>query len=281
MRQHKLKKIVIAAALAFSGVAFNSPAAAAGLGKLTVLSSLGQPLRAEIDLSAVTREEAASLAARLASPDAFRQAGIDYNPALLGVRFTVSRRAAGQYFINLASSQPINDPFLDLLVELNWATGRLVREYTFLLDPADMRPVAAPVAMPETKPAPRTEAPRAAEPVATPVRPDPAPVAKPAPMAKPSAATKPAPIATPAPAATVSGKYEVKKGDTLGKIARQSRQDGVSLDQMMIALLRNNPDAFVGGNINRLRSGVIHAPQAQPEVVGLGQIGRASCRERV
>ena len=101
MRQLKLKKIVVAAALALSGLASTAPVGAAGLGKLTVTSALGQPLRAEIDLTAVSREEAGSLSSRLASPDAFRQAGIDYNPALLGVRFSVARRPSGQFFINL------------------------------------------------------------------------------------------------------------------------------------------------------------------------------------
>ena len=163
MRQHKLKKIVVAAALALVSLASTAPVGAAGLGKLTVTSALGQPLRAEIDLTAVTREEATSLTSRLASPEAFRQAGIDYNPALLGVRFSVARRPSGQFFISLTSSLPINEPFVDMLVELNWATGRLVREYTFLLDPADLKPMLPPVAAVEPKPAPQAEAPRVVE----------------------------------------------------------------------------------------------------------------------
>ena len=261
MRQNKLRKIVVAVTLAAAGVAFSASASAAGLGRLTVLSSLGQPLRAEIDLAAITREEAASLAARLASPDAFRQAGVDYNTALLGIRFSVQRRAGGQYYVSLVSSQPINEPFLDLLVELNWATGRLVREYTFLLDPADMKPVAPPSVAPA--PVIRAEAPRAAEPAPTPA-PVAAPVAarpaEPAMVVKPTPKPASKPVATPKPASSAppaGGTYEVRKGDTLGKIARQSAQEGVSLDQMLIALLRANPDAFVGGNVNRLKSGVI------------------------
>ena len=257
MKQNKLRKIVVAVTLAAAGVAFSASASAAGLGRLTVLSSLGQPLRAEIDLAAVTREEAATLAARLASPDAFRQAGVDYNTALLGIRFSVQRRAGGQYYVSLVSNQPVNEPFLDLLVELNWATGRLVREYTFLLDPADMKAVAPPSVAPA--PVIRAEAPRAADPAPPPApvaaRPaEPAIVVKPTPKpaSKPVATPKPAPSAPPA-----GGTYEVRKGDTLGKIARQSAQEGVSLDQMLIALLRANPDAFVGGNVNRLKSGVI------------------------
>ena len=197
MRQNKLRKIVVAVTLAAAGVAFSASASAAGLGRLTVLSSLGQPLRAEIDLAAITREEAASLAARLASPDAFRQAGVDYNTALLGIRFSVQRRAGGQYYVSMVSSQPINEPFLDLLVELKWATGRLVREYTFLLDPADMKPVAPPSVAPA--PVIRAEAPRAAEPAPTPT-PVAAPVA--ARPAEPAMVVRPTPKPASKPVAT-------------------------------------------------------------------------------
>jgi pilus assembly protein FimV len=100
---------------------------AAGLGKLTVLSSLGQPLRAEIELTAVSPEEASELVAKLASPDAFRAANIEFNPALLSLRFEVEARGARQ-FIRITSSQTINEPFVDMLLELTWTNGRLVRE---------------------------------------------------------------------------------------------------------------------------------------------------------
>ncbi len=266
MRQLKLKKIVVAAALALSALALTAPVGAAGLGKLTVTSALGQPLRAEIDLTAVSREEATSISSRLASPDAFRQAGIDYNPALLGVRFSVARRPSGQFFISLTSNQPINEPFIDLLVELNWATGRLVREYTFLLDPADMRPLVPPVASAEPKPVAQVEAPRAVEPPRAPVA-----AVPPAPMAKPAPVAKPAPAPKPERTPNVAGSYEVKRGDSLGKIARQAKPEGVSLEQMLMAIQRNNPDAFVGGNINRLKSGVILNLPGKDEAATLAQ----------
>ncbi len=104
---------------------------AAGLGKLSVLSTLGQPLRAEIEIVSLQRGEGDTLGAKLASGEIFRQANIDLNPALLSVKFAVQRRPSGQYVMSLTSGQPINDPFIDVLVELNWANGRLVREYTF------------------------------------------------------------------------------------------------------------------------------------------------------
>jgi pilus assembly protein FimV len=254
-----VKQLVAAVALALSSLTAVPPAQAAGLGRLTVLSSLGQPLRAEIELTSVTREEAQTLAARLASPEAFRQAGVDYNTALLGVRFAVQRRADGRYFINISSSSPINEPFVDLLVELNWATGRLVREYTFLLDPAELRGVSPPAAVVAPTPVP-APAPAAAAPAPVPApaaSAAPAPAASAPPPAPRPAASAPAPKPAPAPSKPAAGNYEVKRGDTLGKIARDNKPDGVSLEQMLVALLRSNPDAFVGGNMNRLKSGVI------------------------
>lgn len=261
MRQHKLKKIALATAFALTG-AFVAPGAhAAGLGQLNVLSGLGQPLRAEIDLTSVTRQEASSLAAKMAGPEAYRQAGVEMSPALLGVRVTVNRRPSGAYFLSLTTVQPVNEPFVDALIELNWASGRLVREYTFLLDPADLK-VNPPVAV--APPAPVTPPVAVAPPVAmTPPAAEPAPAAaaaeapkpaEPAPSAAVPEAIKPA--EQPKPAAT-SGTYAVKSGDTLAKVAAKNKQEGVSLDQMLVALYRANQDAFIGGNINRLKSGVI------------------------
>ena len=110
---------------------------AAGLGKLSVLSMLGQPLRAEIEIVSLQKGEGDTLGARLAPGEVFRQANIDLNPALMSVKFAVQRRPSGQYVMTLTSGQAINEPFIDVLVELNWANGRLVREYTFLLDPPE------------------------------------------------------------------------------------------------------------------------------------------------
>ena len=107
-----------------------SLAIAAGLGKLNVLSSLGQPLRAEIEVVAPQPGEGDTLSARLASPEAFRQANIELNSALLSVRFAVQRREGGNYVISITSSEPLNEPFVDMLVELTSPDGRLVREYT-------------------------------------------------------------------------------------------------------------------------------------------------------
>src|SRR5262252_6129035 len=140
---------------------------AAGLGKLTVLSGLGQPLRAEVEVVSLQRGEAEALAARIASPEAFREAGVEYGAIVPRIRTAVERRA-DRFIITLSTQEPVEEPFVDLLVELNWTTGRLVRQYTFLLDPADYRgpqpiaaapPAQAPV--PEARP---VEAVKPAEP---------------------------------------------------------------------------------------------------------------------
>ncbi|MFZ2854100.1 MAG: hypothetical protein WAZ34_08310, partial [Rhodocyclaceae bacterium] len=133
--------LAVASCLAFSGLPL--AAHAAGLGKVTVFSALGQPLRAEVELSA-TREELSGMKAQLASPDAFKQAGLDYAMTLTGIRFSIDKNASGQPIIKLSSDKPINDPFVDMLLELNWPSGRLVREYTFLLDPPELAVKAAP-----------------------------------------------------------------------------------------------------------------------------------------
>lgn len=217
---------------AIASVVLAGSAYAAGLGKLTVLSSLGQPLRAEIELTAVSPEEAQGLQVKLASTDAFRLANIEFNPALMSLRFEIEQRNGRQY-VRVTSTQPLNEPFVDMLLELSWANGRLVREYTFLLDPADMRATQSAQVAPPQPVRPQAQA---------------APVQR-AP-AQPAAPTPAAPKAAPA-------EYRVRAGDTLGEIARQLKPDEVSLDVMLVALYRANPDAFIGNNMNRLRSGTI------------------------
>jgi len=225
-----------ALALAMS-LAFAAPMAhSASLGRINVMSALGQPLRAEVEVTAVSREEAASLAVRLASAAAFRQANLDMNPALTGLRVTLDRRGDSGYVVRLTSPTAVNEPYLDLLLELTSASGRVLREYTILLDPPALRAaqdVVAPAAGRQAAPA--APAPAAAAP-------------RPAPAA----------VAPARPSATVS----VKRGDTLGGIAERTRPASASLDQMLVALFRANPDAFISSNMNILRAGsVLTVPQ--------------------
>ncbi|WP_373988331.1 FimV/HubP family polar landmark protein [Duganella sp. BuS-21] len=240
-----LKSITSAVA---STVLLAASANAAGLGKLTVLSALGQPLRAEIELTAVTQDEASALIAKLAPIEAFRSANIDFNPALLSLRFDIEQRN-GKQLIKISSSQPINEPFVDMLLELSWTGGRMVREYTFLLDPPDLRATQAPQV---TAPVDLGNRPAAA-----PAVPAPAHTQTPAPA---PAAAQPAPVARPAaPAKAAASEYAVKAGDNLTRIANQVKPVDVSLDMMLVALYRANPEAFSGSNMNRLKSGQILA----------------------
>lgn len=217
--------------VALLGTAFGSHAA--GLGKLTVYSAIGQPLNAEVALTA-SQDELSGLSAKLASHSAFADAGIDFMPALGGVRFNVAKLPDGKAVLRLTTDNPLNEPFLHFLVELNWTAGRMVREYTFLLDPPEMLQVAKPASVV-------------------------APVAPPA-----QATAKPAPLPAPASPSAVSSadqmsgaEHRVVPGETLSKIARENKIEAVSLDQMLVALFNNNRDAFIGNNMNRLRAGKI------------------------
>lgn len=259
---------------------------AAGLGKLTVLSTLGEPLNAEVDLVA-EKTELGSLGAHLGSPDAFERAGLSYSNALRGANVSIEKRSSGEPYVKITSTKPATEPFVDLLVELTWSTGRISREFTALLDPPDVAAERAKqqkaAAAAEVKPAPAPEAPKA-EPVTAPPASEPeAPKAdlripaepgEPAeaasaeapmePMPKPETAAaapaEPAPAAsvdsgTPPPAADAYGP--VKRGDTLNKIATANKPADVSLEQMLVLLTRNNPQAFSGKNMNRLKTGKI------------------------
>lgn len=245
-----LKSVTAAVA---SAVLLSSAASAAGLGKLTVLSALGQPLRAEIELTTTAGEDASSLAVKLASPEAFRAANIEFNPALLSLSFNVEQRA-GRQFIRVSSSQPLNEPFVDMLIELSWNSGRLVREYTFLLDPAELRNTQPAQVAAETRPA-------AAQPSAPLPQPRPAVPQPAAPVAQqpqqPQQAQAPRAAAPAAAAAETPSSYRVRQGDSLGKIAAKLKPADISLDMMLVALYRANPDAFIGNNMNRLKSGQI------------------------
>jgi pilus assembly protein FimV len=290
-KQKRFKASILALAIA----AMPLGASAAGLGRLTVLSALGQPLRAEIELT-TSRDESASISARLASQDAFKNAGIEYAPSLSAIRFTLDKRPNGQPILQVSSDRALNDPFVDMLVELNWASGRLVREYTFLLDPPDVfkKPAApAPVALPEVKqetaaPVPAL-VPTASTPSAAPVAPEaktpaPVPAAEEKPAKKPVEEKKPvaAKVAEKSPAAPKAADgaatRQVKSGDTLAKIANEVKPEGIDLDQMLVALFRNNSEAFDAGNMNRLRAGKI---LRIPDKESLASVDRGEARKIV
>ncbi|HEX6138232.1 MAG TPA: FimV/HubP family polar landmark protein [Casimicrobiaceae bacterium] len=230
---------LVAGALAFPGHAL-----ALGLGKLTVESALGQPLSARIELTSVTKDDLDSLRARIADPGQYRQNNLTYQGTLSRARVSLES-VGGTPYLKVTSPVSVQEPFLDLLVELDWASGRVVREYTFLLDPPGLPMAAAAEAI-----AP----PRAA----TPARTSAAPAAQ-APVPTVSAA---APAAS-GGAPSGGGQYTVRSGDTLQKIATQYKPADVTLDQMLAAFFRGNQSAFEGDNMNRLRAGaILNVPSA-------------------
>ncbi|HRC39812.1 MAG TPA: hypothetical protein PK420_17190, partial [Rubrivivax sp.] len=146
------------ARFALSGVALaaaclcGTQAWALGLGRLTVQSALGEALRAEIEITSLSAEEAASLKLRVASPDAYRAAGVEYNPVLPSALVQLAQRADGRSVLRVTSDRAVLEPFVDVIVEATWASGRLVREYTLLLDPPGSRMAQSPT--PAAAPAP-------------------------------------------------------------------------------------------------------------------------------
>ena len=157
MHNSKIKRISLAVLLALMPVAAN----AAGLGKMTVMSGLGEPLNAEIEIAA-SKEELSSLTARIAPSETYAEQNIERTASLNAVRIELSRKADGTPILKLSSSQPVNDPFLDMLIQVDWPTGRLLREYTALMDPpgyGDRAGGASPEVSAETKQLPSTASP--------------------------------------------------------------------------------------------------------------------------
>ncbi len=248
-------------AMAAFAVAGSGSAWSLGLGKLTVQSSLGETLKAEIDVSSLTAEEAGTLKVRIAPPDSYRATGVEYNAVLTGTQVQLERRSDGRPVLRINSDRAVQEPFVDVILELTWSSGRLVREYTLLFDPPNLaRPSAPPAvttapsfatAPAETRAVP-TQRPPASAPLAAAPAPRPRVEAAPA---EPARAPRPAPA--PAPSPSAASEYKVKAGDSLSRIAGRTKPREISLDQMLVGLFRSNPDAFIGENMNRLKSGVV------------------------
>lgn len=261
-----------------AGLTLSAWGHAVGMGGINVFSALGQPLKAEIELVAVSKTDKPGLVARLASPDTYKGAGLDY-PYGVKYRFQVANRANGEPYLKLSSNQEISDPFVSLLIELSWSSGKLMREYTFLLDPpgyvADQpKPATVQPVTPAVVQTVRSEKPEEAKPVASTV----------------TAAEKAAiPVERPAVAAPVekrvvrtepvaTGEITVKGGDTLNKIAARLKPDEVSLERMLVALYRANDDQFDGNNMNRIRSGKI---LRMPDKNALSNLGQAEALQEI
>ena len=249
-------------------------AQALSLGPIVIQSALGEALRAEIDILEMNAEEAATLKTQIASPEAHRAAGLDYNAAMASTRVSVQRRANGRSYIRLTSDRPVNDPFVDMILEATWSGGRIVRDYTMLLDPPTLQAspgVTAPQVVGQDLPSASAPVPVTTPAPASPEAPARVATARPPAASDKSAgkATAKVPVAAaPAKAAaapTPGGQQvTVNAGDNASKIALATKASNVSLDQMLVALLRANPDAFTNGNLNRLKRGaVLNIPGSQ------------------
>lgn len=243
---HRWKLSALAAAALVSVSLTATEAWALALGRISIQSALGEPLRAEVELPQITAAEADSLRATIATPAVFRAQGMEYTATASQFQVQLQRRPDGSAVLRLSSAQPVAEPFVDLVIDASWAAGHVVRSYTLLLDPPAARQSAPAVSSPAQISAP---APQAAAPArSTPARTAPAEATAP-----PAAA-----VARKAPAAAQkSPALTVRPGDTASRLAQANRPAGVSLDQMLVAMLRANPHAFISGNVNRMTAGAV------------------------
>jgi pilus assembly protein FimV len=255
-----MPRLMLLACLLSPSFLWPSSAWALGLGEIHLNSALNEPMNAEIDLIAAQPEELTALRATLAGKDAFTRYGIDRPPFLSTLTFKVGKGKDGRDALLVRSTEAIPEPFVTFLVDVNWARGHLMREYTVLLDPPVYTPGespnnSAPVTAPTVAAAPARRA--AAAPAASP------PAVVRAPASSQSGAAPEAPI--------TGNTYRVGDGDTLTKIARSLRADSpANIDQTMMALYRANPDAF-GGNINILRRGAVLRVPGADQIASLNQ----------
>ncbi|ROM91126.1 FimV/HubP family polar landmark protein [Pseudomonas brassicacearum] len=219
----QVRKLVLA--IAAASALSSGMAHALGLGELTLKSTLNQPLVAEIELLDVKDLTAAEVVPSLASADDFAKAGVDRQAFLNDLTFTPVLNANGKSILRVTSSQPLSEPMVKFLVQVMWPSGRLLRDYSVLLDPSKFSPQTA------------------------------------------DAAAQPAPAQAPAVNAPVTGaskpvQHVTTPRDTLWEIAAKARNGG-SIQQTMLAIQALNPDAFIDGNINRLKTGqVLRLPDA-------------------
>lgn len=222
---------------------------ALGLGDITIHSALNQKLNAEIELLETRGMSESEIVAQLASTEDFKRVGIERFFFLTALQFHVEMRDQDHAVLRVTSAQPITEPYLNFLVQVIWPNGRLLKEYTVLLDPPTYKEQPAPaVASPGRSdpgggPAGRVER--------TPTRPDSQVSLSSAPRS-----TQPATQSPPQDRLTGDTYGMTDRDDTLWKIAQRSRPaDGVSVQQNMLAIQRLNPEAFIGGNINLLKAG--------------------------
>ncbi|MCI8211588.1 peptidoglycan-binding protein [Pseudomonas sp. S25] len=273
----QVRKLVLA--IAAASALSSGMAHALGLGELSVKSTLNQPLVAEIELTEAQGLNASQVVPSLATTADFAQAGVTRQAFLSDLTFTPVINASGKSVLRITSSRPVREPFVKFLVQVLWPNGRLLREYSLLLDPPKYSPEAAAAAAASAPAAtPQTQLPSTAPTAEQPAAPAPTPETQ-----APSA---------PAPAAEANAKpalYTTSNNDTLWEIAEKNRNGG-TVQQTMLAIQALNPDAFIGGNINRLKKGQVlrlptpsqsttmPQPQAITEVAAQNQAWRQGRR---
>ncbi|KGK42927.1 hypothetical protein LH51_03330 [Nitrincola sp. A-D6] len=222
----------LALSLAIAGVLGVPNANALGLGEINISSALNEPLNAEIRLMQVRDLSPLQIQPRMADADEFSIAGLSKSRFLNDIRFQVQVTPDGAGVIQMTSTEPVREPFLNFLVEVNWPNGRLVREYTVLLDPPMFDP--APVRG-QVQPA---------------VSSAPAPTAAAITAARPAAEQRTLP--------TSANQIHVGANDTLWVLANRHRPNSsITPQQMMVALQRYNPQTFPTANINIMRAGTV------------------------
>jgi pilus assembly protein FimV len=230
-------RISAAAVLAAASLAWSPAAWSLGLGDAAVESFLNQPLQVRIDLISQPSDDLTTLSARLASAADYEMIGASLEAVPVPIRFSIEDTDGDAYILG-SSDLPINNPVVRLIVEVNWSSGRMLREYTLFLDPATVA---------EPAPAPRVDQ-RTAVPAPPPARASEEPGTEPQPQ--------PARPVSRVPSAQEYGP--VQSGDTLWEIASDwSSGSGLGINRVMIAIQRENPAAFARGNINLLKRGAI------------------------
>ena len=275
------RTVALASALIALGSMTSLEAHALALGRISIQSGLGEPLRAEVDVSDMDAQEAASLKAGVATPEAFRAAGLEYNAALTGLEISLQRRSDGRSYLRLNSNRAVTEPFVDLILEARSSSGRITRDYTLLLDPPKLRNAnvatanatansqLAPTAPMLSRALPTEDRlpERSTQTTKTPPRTE-----RPEKVAKSLARTVPVERMP-----SDGQKVTVRAGDNASRIAARYKPADVSLEQMLVALLKSNPQAFINGNVNVIKSGaVLTLPEAQTaQSVSTGEAAQA------
>lgn len=269
-------KLSLAIALALGG----TNVWALGLGTIQVKSGLNQPLIAEIPVTVSSPGEAADLAVSMATDEDFARVGLSRGRVGAALQFAVVTQPHGGTVIQVTSTENVREPYLDFLLQANWAKGKLLREYTVLLDPPVTAPAAKSSIAAETRPVPAPAVARAPAIVPGDTAPPKArqPTVAPAP-AEPVAAAK-APVAAPASAPTSGKEFgPVTSGSALSQVAQAVRGDSsTDLNRLMLALYRANPQAFFKPNINALKTGAVLRIPSADEIQAVGSLREAAAQ---